>query len=493
MVDEKDGGTTAGADAGDKKGVLESATDKVRQHKEDAVPFKVLTEENPSGVRRKIQVEVDQAEWDKRLADLFKNVRQQASLPGFRKGKAPIHLLKARYQQGAVNELVEKISPLIIRDYEKDKELTIYGTPSITDYTADEGKPVTITLEMEIKPEIKPENYTGLELEVPERKLPADAREKEIEALREKNVTYNTVERAFTAEDAVELDYKITDKEGKTLQHRSGQLIERAAEAMPKELLDELVGKSVGDRVDVEVNDIKYSMTIKAVQERKLPEVNDDFAKDLGYADVAELEKVLDEKLASAVKEANDDEAFELLVAKLVENHDFEIPQALKQHVLKEMADTDLNYYRSTGMAPPRLQGLEGADDYGASLNTDAEQRVKGFLLIDAIGKKENLIAEEADLNKELEKRAEEQGRKPVGVRANLERHRQWDQFVEQVRFNRIREFLLGSAKIKYVEPKEETAEAGADADSEPAKEKPAPKKKAPAKKKEAAETEAAE
>ena len=179
MADEKEGAAATSTASDDKKGVLDSAVNKVREQKEDKISFKVLDEENPSGARRKIRVEVDQADWESRLAELFKNVRQQATLPGFRKGKAPVALLQKKYREGAVNELVEKVSPLIIRDYEQEKSLVIYGTPMIMDYSAEDGKPVTITLEMEIKPEIAPDKYKGIEVEVPENKLPENALEDE--------------------------------------------------------------------------------------------------------------------------------------------------------------------------------------------------------------------------------------------------------------------------------------------------------------------------
>ena len=91
MVDEKQAGEGEAVTTED-KGALESAVDQVRAENEDKVPFKVLEEESPSGARRKVRVEVDQAEWDTRLAELFKNVKSQATVPGFRKGKAP-HVL----------------------------------------------------------------------------------------------------------------------------------------------------------------------------------------------------------------------------------------------------------------------------------------------------------------------------------------------------------------------------------------------------------------
>lgn len=453
MVDEKPAGDTVEPAA---KGALESAVDKVREQKEDSVPFKVLSEENLTGARRKIQVEVDQDQWETRLEDLFKKVKGQASLPGFRKGKAPLSLLKKRYREGAVHELVEKISPLVIRDYEADKKLTVYGTPTITDYNAEQGTPVTITYEMEIKPEIKPNNYKGIEFESADYALEPDQLDNRLVELREQAAVYNEVERAWKSGDGIVIDYKITGEQGKTLSHRSNQFIENPQLALPAEIVEELDGKKTDDQFDKKIQETTYNISVKSVKEKSVPELNDEFAKDLGYADLAELRAKTQEELETAAKSSRDDEAFETLTLKLVEGHEFDIPEALKQHVEKEMAETDMQYLRQTGYRPPRLADVEKPEDYSKVLEKDAIQRVKGFLLIDAIGQAENIDISEDDINKALEVEAAQAGRKPVAVRAALERNKQWPRFLEQVRFEKIRDFLLKENKPTFVKKEEE-------------------------------------
>lgn len=477
MGDEKPTGEAATAEPV-AKGALESAVEKVREHKEDSVSFKVLNEENLSGARRKIQVEIGQDEWETRLAELFKKVKNQASLPGFRKGKAPLSLLKKRYREGAIHELVEKVSPLIIRDYEADKKLTIYGTPAITEYSAEEGKPASITYEMEIKPEIKPEKYKGIEFESTDQPVEPEMLENRLTELREQAAVYNEVERAWTAGDGVVIDYKVTGEQGKTLSHRANQFIENPSLALPSEIVEKLEGKKTDDQFDEIVDEKTFSITVKGVKEKVVPELNDEFAKDLGYADLAEMRSKTQEELEKSAKNLRDDEAFEVLTLKLVEAHEFDIPEALKQHVQKEMAETDMQYLRQTGYRPPRLANIEKPEDYSELLEKDAVQRVKGFLLIDAIGQAEGIDISEEDINKALEAEGAQAGRKPVAVRAALERNKQWPRFLEQVRFEKIRDFLLKENKPTFVAKKDEDAEAGADAADEAKDAKPKAKAK---------------
>lgn len=451
-------------------GVLDAAVQKVRDQKEDKISFNVKSEENLPGSIRKIEVEVDGAEFSARVDKVLKDVKNNATIEGFRKGKAPLKLLQRRYKDAAIHDVVEKASPLIIRDYEKEKELVIYGTPSIVDYKPAEGDgPVTITLEFQIKPDIVPSNYTGLEVEAEEVKLEADMVDRKIEELRFQNTSVEESEEPAAENDYLVVDYKSVNDKGHTLEHGTDEMISAVGSKLPAEVFVALVGKKAGERVELDINGEKWNVTLKTVKKEKQPEINDDFAKDLGYEDVADMRKKVEESLQTAVNNINEEAAFEALTRKLLENHDFEIPSALKAHIEQEIFRSDYYYFTQTNSLPPRLGGSLGSEnEYRASVEADATDRARGFLLLDAISKVENIKPEDADIEEALAKRAEEEGRKPAGIRAALERHRRWEQFVEEVRFSKIRKFLLDKNTVKFVEPKKE--EVAEEAKAEDAK-----------------------
>jgi trigger factor len=481
VADEKDGGVAAAeTEENAEGGVLDAAVQKVREQREEKVAHSVVEEESLPKARRKVVVEVPREEFDPRVETLFKDIKANASIEGFRKGKVPVKLLQRRFIKEANNEVIEKITPIIVREYEQSKGLTLYGVPTITDYTVEEGKPVRLTLEVEVKPEIEPKDYSGLEVEVPEVKLTDELIDRRIEELRQQNSTFEDAgEKALAEGDAAVVDIQGIDAKGHTVLQESDKLYENPHGELPHAVAHALFGKKPGESCEVKDGNVRYNVTLKGVKELKLPEVDDEFAKDLGYDSKAKMRDGVREALRKVVDNVNQDEAFEVLTGKLVEKHDFEIPTALKQHVEREMARSDYQYISQTGVTPPRMRGLTSRTQYQEELDKAAELRVKGFLLIDAIGKKENIQADDADVNAALEERAQQEGRKPVAIRAALERRREWTQFVEQVRFNKIRTYLLEKTKIKYVAQEEEKAEGEGAAEGEAtAEKKPKTRKK---------------
>lgn len=470
MADEKDGGVAAAeTDTADKQGVLDTAVQKVREQREERVAHSIIEEENLPKAKRRVIIEVPREDFDPRVAALFKDIQANASIEGFRKGKVPVKLLQRRFMKEANNEVIEKITPLIVREYEQTKSVTLYGVPAITDYAVEEGKPVRMTLEVEVKPEIEPKDYTGLEVEVPEVQLTDEMIDRRIEELRQQNSTFEDAgDKPLAESDAAVMDIKGVDAKGHTVMQESDKLYENPHGELPHAVAHALFGKKPGESCEVKDGNIKYSTTLKAVKALKLPDIDDEFAKDLGYENRAKMREGVREAMQRVIDNVNQDEAFESLTGKLVEAHEFDVPEALKQHVEREMARSDYMYISQTGITPPRMQGLSSRSQYQDELDKAAELRVKGFLLIDAIGKKENIQADDADVQAALEERAQQEGRKPVAIRAALERRREWNQFVEQVRFNKIRSYLLGTTKVKFVEAEKEPGEESATEEKKP-------------------------
>ncbi len=483
MADDKDTGQqragTATADSGAGDSPLDQAVGKARERREESVPFEVVSEKPLPKSSREVVIEVPRSEWDSRLQELFKEVKPTAALEGFRKGKVPMKLLQRRFKGEASSQLVERITPNIVRDYATEKDLTLYGVPTITDYATDGEGPVRITISIEVKPEIEPKDYAGIEVEVPEFKLEEEMVDKRIEELRDQNATLEEVDRELADKDAAVLDLQAVDSKGHTVEQEANRLYDNPHEQLPHEVAHALFGKKAGETAELKVQnedigEVRYTVTLKSVKVSKKPELDDEFAKDVGFESLEAMQTSLREQMQKSVDTINKDEAFERLVDKLVAAHDFEVPPALKDHVERDMARQDYTYMSRTGMTPPRLRGLATRTQYQEELDRAAEQRVRGFLLLDAIGKAEKMEAEEADIEAALEERGQQEGRKGVAIRAGLEKRRELTQFTEQVRFNKIREFLLTKTVIKFVEPpKEETPEAVVEGAEQPASTEP--------------------
>ncbi len=464
MSDETTTAETPGTSA------LAEAVQAAHDAKEEKVEFSLTGEDRVPNSGLKLTIEIPRAEWDNRTDKFFKDIRPNMALDGFRRGKVPVNLLRARYSQAAVADIAERVTPLIVRDVARDKNLTVYGTPAITDIVNNSGQAVVLAIEIEVKPEIQPVNYSGRTIEAPRVEVSDALVNSRLESLRNRNATFIEEAKAYEAGDAVVMDHQITGPDGLTVSTDTDKLYEQPASELPLALVVEITGKSAGasdETVDADGNTHRW--TLRSVRARKLPALDDDFAKDLGKESLADLTASTRADIERELDERNTDGAFDKLVEVLVADHEFDVPPTLMQNVSKELANQDYMMLRYTGRLPERLaagydeQGNRSKKHYEAALQRDSEQRVRGYLLLDAIGVKENLVPAEEDINKALEKQAAQENRKPIAIRAALERQRRWHDFVENVRFDKVREFLLSTTTINWTAPvaDAEPAEAG--------------------------------
>jgi trigger factor len=468
VTDEKQSAEETAAQA--EESVLDEATRRVREQEEEAVPHTIVSEEALPQSRRLLVIEIDAAEWSSRLEGIFKDFQRDVALEGFRKGKAPMKLLQRRFMREAQESLAEKLVPAILHRYAEEKQTTLYGPRRITEIEAEPGKPARLKVEVEVKPEIEPKGYDAVAVEVEDVPMPPDMVERELEALRYNNAFFEEVDRPAEPTDGVVIDLEAVNAKGQTVDRRANLFVHPDADAkVPQEVVAALVGKKAGEDVQVEAagpdgSPVRYSVTIKAVKQLRVPELDDEFAKDLGYESLARLREATEEMCRKRIEAEKTDRAFDAVVRQLADANDFEVPPSLQAQVERDLMERDVRFMYATGRLPWQLRG-QTRDEYRLSIERDATSRVKGYLLLDAIGRKENIEATQEDIEAALKARAEAEGRKPLAVRAALEKARQWDSFVEEVRFDKIREFLMSKAKVTWVAPKPPEPEAPAQAE----------------------------
>jgi len=441
--------------------ILDEAARRVREQQEKAVPHSIVSEEPLPQSRRVIVVEIAAQEWDTRLTELFKEFQHNVALEGFRKGKAPLKLLQRRFMRDAQESLAEKIVPAILRQYAETKKTSLYGTPRVLEISAEPGQAAHLKIEIEVKPEIDPKNYDNVEVEVEDVPMPPDMVDRELESLRYRNAFFEEIDRPAQADDGVVVDYKATNAKGQTVDQKTNVFVHAESQAdIPEEVRQAVLGKKAGEEVEVEVTGpdgakLKYAVNIKAVKQLRVPELDDEFAKDLGFESLAKLREVTEEQCRKRIEAEKQDRAFDAIVQKLSDSNDFEVPPSLQAQVERDLMQRDLRFMYATGRLPWQLRG-QSREEYRLAIEKDANLRVKGYLLLDAIGTKENIEATPEDIDAALKARAEAEGRKPLAVRAALEKSRQWDSFVEEVRFDKIRDFILQKAKVTWVPPKQQ-------------------------------------
>lgn len=429
----------------------------------------------------------------------YKSLRKDVTLPGFRKGKAPIKLLRIRLGKDGDKEAMHDIATNVARQEVLKRELELVGDAQIVNWTLEDGKPLEAEVQFEIQPTVELKKYKGLEVEVERVEFKPEMVDEELERLRNQHARQESAPEGHAIEpgDAIVVDMTVTGKGGKELGHlgRQNLMIRDFKNELPAELADQVEGTKVGDEVSADIETERksrrgetvkhtdtYTLTVRDIKVTRLPEIDDEFAKDLGEFDtLKELKAGIEKKIRERIEESRKQNAVGRLMAALVENNPVEAPRSLVGQAQYRAMMNDTMQLAQMGL---RLEDVvQDSEGYMAQQHHQAENMIKQGLLRAELAKVENLEVSEEEIDKEIERMAEEQGRKPLAVRAKLEADKQLDGMREELLNRRITEFLLENNTVKEVEPgKAEAASEEKAGDAETGgkgKPKKAPKKTA--------------
>lgn len=362
-----------------------------------------------------LTIEVPAEELDADYQAVIEDYRKKAVLPGFRKGKVPRTVLEAQFGHSLEHEVLERA---VKRSYEsaiRETQLEPVTFPAIEKISFDKGKPLTFEAKVEVRPQVVPRNYEGLELPTRETSVPDEAIEKALEDLRQRAADWVEVERPAGAGDAVVVDYVRMNAKGKPIRktEQNDALIELGAEGLLTEFRENLVGKKAGDNVSFVVaypdtfgneelrgRSATFSVQVKGVRERHVKEIDDQFAVDVaGMRDLSELKARIRLNLEGEARIRLEREQEDALVEQLIAKNPFELPEGMIQEYLdelvqrlkrdgQELSETDLDKFRT-------------------EYRPMAERRIKRDLLLDALVRLEKVAVEDSEIDEALRGAAE--------------------------------------------------------------------------------------
>ncbi|EOC99600.1 trigger factor [Caldisalinibacter kiritimatiensis] len=415
----------------------------------------VISKEN---TKVTLEIEVDVEKFEEAVQKSYLKNRKRFNIPGFRKGKAPRKIIESRYGKGIFYE--DAINIVLPEAYDKaieENELEPIDRPSIDIKELEDNKPVVFTVEVTVKPEVKLGDYKGIEVEKVEYNVTEEDVEEEIKRMQERNARLVEVQdRAVKEGDILTIDYKgFADGEQFEGGTAENQTLEIGSGRFIPGFEDQLVGKNKGDEVEVNVTfpedyhaedlagkEAKFEVKIHEIKEKELPELDDEFAKDVSEFDTLDelkedLKKRLEEQAENREKVENENNVIE----KVLENTEVEVPEVL--------VDREIDYQVRDFEQRLLMQGLK-LDQYLEMTNTkledvkeqirpNAEKAAKTDLVLEAISEAENIEATDEDLDKELERMAEQYNQDA-------------DKFKENMRKGDLEYLKVGIIKRKTVE-----------------------------------------
>lgn len=359
--------------------------------------------ENPGGLKRRLKVEVPADRVNKAIDDKIKRVGQNARIPGFRPGKAPRKVLYQRYgaqaRQEVLGELVESVYPEAV----KQAEVNPAGQPQIELDSYEDNGPLSFTAEIEVYPEIQLQGLDSISVEKPVTEVTDDDIENTIERIRKQQQTWEEVDRASADGDQVVVDY-IGRIDGETFEGGSAEdmTITLGEGQFLPDMERNLVGRSPGEQCQIEVGfpedygaeelagkTATFDVTVKQVKEGKLPELDEDFVKQMGVEDgsVDELRKHIRESLENEVKNAIDTSVKTQTLDSLHEANDIDVPETMVSQEMERMRKETMQRMGSQmQLSEDQIRQLMPDE----ALREQAEKRVAlGLLISEVISEKE--------------------------------------------------------------------------------------------------------
>jgi len=401
---------------------------------------------------------------------IARDYSRKARVPGFRQGKVPTTVIKQRYKDQILFDVANDLIPRLVDEALRERGLEPVATPDIKDVVIDEGQPMTFLAEFETVPTIDPGDYTGISLSKPPAVLEVGAVDALIERLRERAVKWHPVEdRPAAAGDAILMDLIRTPQveagaeagaavpPAEPMQNVS---IELGNPANPPGFDEHLTGVTADQVREFTVTypadyepaalagtTVAYHATIKGVRRKELPELNDEFAKQV--SDVETLD-ALKERVKHDLQHEAEHEAEHKVRHDLLENlagrMKSPVPTALVEREVDRRLEEFVRRLMDQGMDP--MQAGIDWQEFRERQKEASTQTVKSTLVLDTIARREQIEATDEDVTAEIEKFAEASGRTATAVRARLEKEGGVRRIREGIRRERTVKWLLDKAAI---------------------------------------------
>ena len=417
-----------------------------------------FTDVNDTRKNLKVEIPIDivNAEFERLARDYSKRAR----VPGFRPGKAPARVIKQRYKSEILHDLAHDLIPRAVDDALRERGMEAVDAPDIRDVNVEENQPLTFTATFDTVPQFEPGDYPGLSLKRPDGAVPDESVDQALQRLRDRAARYDPVDgRGVEHGDTVTVDLERKDAEGQADSHKD-VAIELGAKANPPGLDEQLLGVALdatktftlhypADYTITELanQDVVYTVTVKSLKRRMLPELDDEFAKDLGEFDsLAALKARVREDLEHEAKHAVERDMRAELMKQLAKRVPFELPVSLVERELDRRLEDFARRMMEQGV-DPREAGIDW-QAFRESQRDAAVEATGGAVYLDQVARHENIAVSAEEIDQEVGRYAERTGRTPAAVRAALEKEQGLSRVASGIRREKSIDFLMSRATI---------------------------------------------
>jgi len=422
------------------------------------------------GCKHEIEVTVPLDEIARETDRVVADIQQKARLPGFRPGKAPASLIRTKFSKQVRDDVLENLLPKYFRQKVEEEHLEVVGRPNVKDVHFHEGEPLRFKAEFEVAPEIELKVYRGVTVHYTEPQVSDEDIAKRLDEIREQKSQMVNVE----PRPVVDGDYAVV-----TLDSLSGvdQAIHQDEVVLhvggPDTIAgfsDALRGMSPEEEKEFEVvypedfgqeklagKTVRFRSKLTTIRTKELPELNDEFAQDLGdYPALNDLREAVRKAIFAEREYASQQKAKEQLIDKLIETHEFPVPEAYIERQIEASLENQFRDLAERGIDPTKLK-IDWSKIKEAQ-RPKALRDVKASLLVDKIAEREAIVPTNDEVDAEVQRIAKQQREPVAAVRKKLQKDGVLSRIAYQIRSNKTLNFLFEHARKEagQPEPREE-------------------------------------
>jgi len=419
------------------------------------------------GCKHSLEISVPLDEVESETGKVVSSFQAKAKLPGFRPGKAPASLIRKQFQGDIRQKVLENLIPRHLQKRVKEEDLHVVGRPDITKVKFDDGAPLEFTAELEVSPEIELQEYKDLTVPYHEPEVTEEDIAQRIESIRQRKAEYINIDPRPLEDGDFALVSLATvgGVEGDAVK-QDELMIEIGGAETVQGFSEGLRGASPGEDREFDVSypedygqaklagrTVRFHSNVKGIRRKELPEVNDEFAKDLGdYQSLEELKETIRKTIFSERQYEGQQEAKNKLVDSLVDLHNFPVPEAYVDRQIQTRAEQLLGTMESQG-ADIKNMKLDW-QKIKESLREKAVREVKASLLLGKIAERESIAPTQAEVDREVERIAR-QNREPLAaVKFRMEKDGSMNRIAAHIQTDKTLNFLFEHARKVDEEPK---------------------------------------
>lgn len=406
------------------------------------------------------EIELPKETVDQAFEEVYKEMAKVASIPGFRPGKAPKELVKKHYSKEAKKEVINHLIPDAYQKAVEEHRIDPIGYPDITDLVFEEGKAMSFKAKIDTRPKFKLKNYKGLQIEKKKTQVKSEDIDKALDNLRQYSAKYVAVEdRPVEMNDYVvsDLDCLVDAKPAHKKRENLWLYVDKGS--IMSGLTEKMIGMNKGEERDIEVELPKeypdkniagkkamYHVKAKEIKVRNLPNIDDEFAKDLGKESLEDLKKEVAKELENKMKADNEIAAENQLLSKIIDDNSFPVPSAVVKKQIRMMCENAKTRLLEKGFKKEELDKRDG--ELEERFKDDALKQVRLLFILDRIAKDEGIKVEEKDIEDAYKSISIRSGKSEKEVKDYYEAEGIVDNLLERIREEKTISFLLKSAVI---------------------------------------------